>query len=627
MKSISEGVQIMKNTVKRIFASLLAFTLVFSAVACGKQEPPAIPDGPDTPDTPDTPEVPTANETVYIVKDGKTEYNLVYSRQGIDHSSYAKELNTKINMELLGTGDSMSMYNYKNPDCEEQPLEILIGETDRAVSQELAAAVKAKGNNGTDLAWGYTYREGKLAYYANCPEALEYSWQTFMNYICKPSTVEIKNGVSVIEMKDRDEYIYETTYLDGGKYFTENKIDYDNGVIKADVVHSDKYSTVTIDGGGYSLARIVSEIGTVKPNYFYDIDVKTESTSGKSDIDVLEIWYAQNGREISMQYVDPDKLSLSPEGAARLVVYVLVRGTEADTVKVSIPKIRTVKEYESRDVIIAAVTPTRTPVSGRARTMQDNLNDALASIDALCANAATKPDLILLTEIFNTIGITFASPHDSYIRLDSDFIKALQGKAKEHAIYLSFSFSEIDDNGYYYNSAPLIDRDGNIVLNYHKSHLTMKELAKGVIPGDEVMVYDTDFGRVGMAVCWDLFFNDFVDILAEKNVDIIINPSFGYWDDINSMRAEDSGAYILTAGQSANMTAITRPEGCYNPDLSEDFGNVIGRGDKNGNNGVVVAKIDLNERFRVKYLSSSSTSERPNVYDNEDRPDLYEKYK
>ena len=227
------------------------------------------------------------------------------------------------------------------------------------------------------------------------------------------------------------------------------------------------------------------------------------------------------------------------------------------------------------------------------------------------------PDLVLLTEIFYTLGVELEKPGIDYLRLDSPEVKSLCDMAKKHHTYLSFSIHETDDNGYYYNGSPLIDRGGNIVASYHKSHPTMKELAAGVVPGDKIVTYDADFGRIGFAICWDLFFPDFVSLAARDGVEIILNPTLGYHFDQNSMRAKDTGAYIISANPGEPNCAIISPSPYTKEQLLDDG---VGK-------GYAIAEIDLNYRYLVPRLSAPSAAERPNVCKYETNYKILEEYR
>ncbi|VAW18019.1 hypothetical protein MNBD_BACTEROID01-2122 [hydrothermal vent metagenome] len=76
--------------------------------------------------------------------------------------------------------------------------------------------------------------------------------------------------------------------------------------------------------------------------------------------------------------------------------------------------------------------------------------------------------------------------------------------------------------------AILIDRKGQIVGKYHKTHLTVREqFIKSISPGNEYPVFRTDFGKVGLMVCYDNHFPEVARILAVKGAELIAYPSMG----------------------------------------------------------------------------------------------------
>jgi predicted amidohydrolase len=74
-----------------------------------------------------------------------------------------------------------------------------------------------------------------------------------------------------------------------------------------------------------------------------------------------------------------------------------------------------------------------------------------------------------------------------------------------------------------YNSAVLIDRSGKVAGQYHKIHPTECELKKGILPGPcEPDVFDTDFGRIGMQICFDINWHAGWARLKEKGAELIV---------------------------------------------------------------------------------------------------------
>ena len=66
-------------------------------------------------------------------------------------------------------------------------------------------------------------------------------------------------------------------------------------------------------------------------------------------------------------------------------------------------------------------------------------------------------------------------------------------------------------------------------------------------PGTEYPVFETDFGRVGMAICWDLHFLDVVHAMTEQNVQLILWPSMYQGGFQLRMWAYLAGAYVVSA--------------------------------------------------------------------------------
>jgi len=67
-----------------------------------------------------------------------------------------------------------------------------------------------------------------------------------------------------------------------------------------------------------------------------------------------------------------------------------------------------------------------------------------------------------------------------------------------------------------YNTAVLIGRDGSLAGRYRKMSLPDEEIEGGITPGSETPVFDTDFGRVGLMICWDSSYPEVARALATR---------------------------------------------------------------------------------------------------------------
>jgi len=78
----------------------------------------------------------------------------------------------------------------------------------------------------------------------------------------------------------------------------------------------------------------------------------------------------------------------------------------------------------------------------------------------------------------------------------------------------------------YYNTALLLDRGGQVIGRYDKTHLTAVEREDlGIIPGDAYPTFDVDFGRIGIMTCYDGHFPEASRILALEGAEILFFPS------------------------------------------------------------------------------------------------------
>jgi predicted amidohydrolase len=118
--------------------------------------------------------------------------------------------------------------------------------------------------------------------------------------------------------------------------------------------------------------------------------------------------------------------------------------------------------------------------------------------------------------------------------------------ARELDLYLCVGFTEID-KGELYNAAILLGPDGRTAGKYRKTH-GVEELYK---PGDELPVFDTRYGKVGILICFDRQLPESARTLADRGARLILIPSNGMWGRMNDAmlraRAYDNGVFIVFA--------------------------------------------------------------------------------
>ena len=122
----------------------------------------------------------------------------------------------------------------------------------------------------------------------------------------------------------------------------------------------------------------------------------------------------------------------------------------------------------------------------------------------------------------------------------------LSDRARAGGCYLCAGLLE-RDGGHVYNAAVLYDRRGELVGVQRKVHPYWPEEPMGVVPGDTFQVFSTDFGVVGIIICYDSWWPESARLLALKGAELILFPNAGYESKIMPARAIDNNVYLLTA--------------------------------------------------------------------------------
>lgn len=144
-----------------------------------------------------------------------------------------------------------------------------------------------------------------------------------------------------------------------------------------------------------------------------------------------------------------------------------------------------------------------------------------------------------------------------------------------------------------YNTAVLIGRRGELVGAYRKTHLPREEWEAGITPGDEYPVFDTDFGRVGLLVCWDVQFPEPARAMAARGAEILLLPIWGGSELLARARAIENSVFLISSSYDMR-TFIVDP-----------LGAVLAEADRG--QPVAVAELTLDQQYRQKWLGDMKT--------------------
>ena len=135
-----------------------------------------------------------------------------------------------------------------------------------------------------------------------------------------------------------------------------------------------------------------------------------------------------------------------------------------------------------------------------------------------------KPDLILLSEACERpAGLNSTNEFEYYKVRGNQIQDYFASVAKENQCYIAFGMKH-EENGTWWNSCVVLDRQGKVAGVYHKNYTTVYEMPT-ITPGTEIPLIKCDFGTVACAICFDLNFDELRDKFAALKPDIILFPS------------------------------------------------------------------------------------------------------
>ena len=198
----------------------------------------------------------------------------------------------------------------------------------------------------------------------------------------------------------------------------------------------------------------------------------------------------------------------------------------------------------------------------------------LTRTTAMIAQAAGQGAAFVLTpEVTNCVSQDRAhQTHVLELEADDLTLAGMRDAAIRHGIWLSIGSLALktdDPDGRFANRSFLIDPAGQIVARYDKIHMfdvTVSETetyreSSGYRPGDQAVVADTPFAKIGMSICYDVRFAYLYRALAQAGAEILLVPSAfspvtgaAHWEPLLRARAIETGSYVLAAAQTGTHT-------------------------------------------------------------------------
>lgn len=187
-------------------------------------------------------------------------------------------------------------------------------------------------------------------------------------------------------------------------------------------------------------------------------------------------------------------------------------------------------------------------------------------------------DLIMLPEMFNSpfnkkFMLEYKEPilDDYKTNPKCHTTKILSELAKETSKYIiGGSIPElIEGEDRIYNTCLCFNREGEIVAKHRKLHLYDINIPGKIVNKESdfvkhgppaVTIFETEYCKIGIGICYDIRFPEYAQLLKEKGAEIICYPSnFAlktgemHFDILRQGRAVDNLSYLITCGSASNV--------------------------------------------------------------------------
>lgn len=195
----------------------------------------------------------------------------------------------------------------------------------------------------------------------------------------------------------------------------------------------------------------------------------------------------------------------------------------------------------------------------------------LAKAEKLISQAAAAgAELIVLPEMFNCPYQQDLFSQFAESATNSETLTLLAGLAGKHHCYLVGGSIPEREGPNLYNTCFCFDRDGRIIAKHRKIHLFDIEIPGKIAfkesavlqAGEELTWFDTEFGRFGVVICYDLRFPELFRLLVDAGVKAVLIPAAfnlttgpAHWEVLMRSRAIDNQVYIIGVSPARNTTA------------------------------------------------------------------------
>jgi 5-aminopentanamidase len=256
------------------------------------------------------------------------------------------------------------------------------------------------------------------------------------------------------------------------------------------------------------------------------------------------------------------------------------------------------------------------------------LEDQEATTEKICSwfdeAAEDGADVVIFPELILAAGYSLGETFRKVAETaDGPNMRRFRDRARLHGINGIVGFAEPGSGNRIHNSAAFVDRQGGVVGVYRKSHIFVAT-ESFFAPGSALPVYDTDIGRVGIPICYDLEFPEPARVLALHGAELLLTMT-AHWSGSGTVGTpENFLRTIYSARALENRLPIVMCNRVgYDPGLDDEFcglsrivdseGMVIAEMDERSE-GMITANIDLDREASRRRTYDYLANRHPEMY-------------
>ena len=256
----------------------------------------------------------------------------------------------------------------------------------------------------------------------------------------------------------------------------------------------------------------------------------------------------------------------------------------------------------------------------------DNKLENLKNASSMISDASKKVDFVVLPEMFNC-----PYSNDKFIEYsedenDSYTLNKISNLARENNIYILAGSIPEKEEDKLFNTSYLFDKHGEIIAKHRKMHLfdidvkdkiTFKE-SDVLTAGNDFTLADTEFGKIGIGICYDIRFPELARIMVENGALILFYPGAfnmttgpAHWQLLFRSRALDNQVYCVGVAPALNEDASYHSYG--HSIITNPWGEVLAEADQKEE--IIFCEIDLDEIKKVREELPLLKNKRKDLYE------------